>query len=58
MKETSNIMGNSTTQVLSDRKKTEIEKPKPKTNNLIPKPQVKPIQPSKSALSGPLPSHS
>jgi hypothetical protein len=58
MKETSNIIGNSTTQVLSESKKIDYEKPVPKTNNLLPKPQAKPIQPSKSAMNGPLPSHS
>lgn len=46
MRETSHLMGNSTSQVVSDRKKVvEVEKPKPKTNNLIPKPiaNLKPI---------------
>ena len=38
MKETSNLMGNSTTQVISERRKIDIEKPKSKTNNQLPKP--------------------
>lgn len=57
MKETSNIYGNSASQLVSDRIKveTELSKP-PKPNNQASKilPSVKPIFTSKSALSGPV----
>lgn len=53
MRDNSNIMGNSSTNVISDRKKAEQQQLKPKPNTLIPKPLpiVKPIQTSKSALT-------
>ena len=52
MKETSNLMGNSSSNIASDRKKADPQQLKPKVNNLIPKPlpSVKPISISKSGV--------